>query len=61
MICHPFEAEPFCTVSRARKVIASLYIGGILFNIPKYFEYRTVAIVTNPVENITKIGCDPFS
>ena len=58
MICHPFEAEPFCTVSRARKVIAILYVGGIIFNIPKYFEYRTRAILTNPVENITKIGCD---
>jgi hypothetical protein len=58
MICHPFEAEPFCTVSRARKVIALLYIGGIIFNIPKFFEYRTLDIVVNPVENSTRVGCD---
>ncbi len=57
MICHPFRAEPFCTISRARKVIGSLFVGGIIFNIPKYFEYETVAIPL-PMQNTTKIGCD---
>ena len=57
MICHPFKAEPFCTVSRARKVIMMLYITGILFNVPKFFEYETVTIHL-PLQNITKIGWD---
>ncbi|ELU17361.1 hypothetical protein CAPTEDRAFT_228436 [Capitella teleta] len=58
MICHPFEAEPFCTVSRARKVIATLCVASIIFNIPKYFEYKTLDIVVNPVANVTRVGCD---
>ncbi len=57
MICHPFTAEPYCTVSRARRVIAALFVAGALFNIPKFFEYKTVAIHM-PHHNGTRIGCD---
>ena len=57
MICHPFKAEPFCSISRARKVILSLFICSIAFNLPKFFEYKTVAIPL-PHVNTTKIGCD---
>nr|AKQ63008.1 NPY-4 receptor 1 [Platynereis dumerilii] len=56
MICHPFAAEPHCTMSRARKVIVALYSTGMLFNIPKFFEYETVII---PLPNDrTQVGCD---
>lgn len=41
MICHPFSAERMCRRSRARKVVLGIYIGGFLFNIPKYLEYYT--------------------
>ena len=60
MICHPFTAEPFCTVSRARKVIAGIFLAGVLFNIPKFFEYQTIPVTLS--QNITRIGCDltPF-
>ena len=60
MICHPFTAEPYCTVSRARKVIAGIFIAGVLFNMPKFFEYRTIPVTLS--QNITRIGCDltPF-
>ena len=57
MICHPFTAEPYCTIKRARKVIAVLFIMGFIFNIPKFFEYETVSIHL-PHKNVTKIGCD---
>ena len=57
MICHPFKAEPYCTVSRARKVICILYIAGIIFNIPKYFEYETVETWL-PLLNRTLVNCD---
>ena len=43
MICHPFTGERFCTVSRARKVIASLCVLSILCNIPKFAEYKWVS------------------
>ncbi|KAL3851902.1 hypothetical protein ACJMK2_015598 [Sinanodonta woodiana] len=42
MICHPFNAEKMCNVSRARKVILGIYIMGIIINIPRYLEYKTV-------------------
>jgi hypothetical protein len=46
MICHPFRSEPFCTVRRARRVVASLVAASIAFNLPKFFEYRTVVMPT---------------
>ncbi|KAK2151535.1 hypothetical protein LSH36_360g02013 [Paralvinella palmiformis] len=57
MICHPFKAEPFCSISKARKVVLSLFISSLIFNLPKFFEYKTVAIHL-PHLNTTKIGCD---
>ena len=44
MICHPFKSEPFCTVSRAKRVIAALVASSIAFNLPKFFEYHTVVV-----------------
>ncbi|XP_012946108.1 FMRFamide receptor [Aplysia californica] len=41
MICHPFKAERMCRRSRARKVVVGIYVGGLIFNIPKYLEYYT--------------------
>ncbi|XP_064607190.1 FMRFamide receptor-like [Liolophura sinensis] len=41
MICHPFKAERMCNVTRARMVIVGLYIAGLIFNIPRFLEYRT--------------------
>ena len=41
MICHPFKAERWCSISRARKVIVGLTIAGILFNLVRFFEYKT--------------------
>lgn len=57
MICHPFKAEPYCTISRARKVIGLLCIAAAVFNIPKFFEYETVMIPL-PMHNATKLGYD---
>ncbi|CAG5128914.1 unnamed protein product [Candidula unifasciata] len=48
MICHPFKAERMCRRSRARRVIISIYIMGVAFNIPRFLEYRTI-IDTLPV------------
>ena len=57
MICHPYSADRYCSKSRARKVIAGLAIAGILFNLPKFVEYRTV-LVCVPLESATRIGYD---
>ncbi|KAK2184988.1 hypothetical protein NP493_248g01024 [Ridgeia piscesae] len=57
MICHPFHAEPFCNIGVARKVVFTIYIIGMLFNIPKFFEYETV-IIPIPMRNETRLGCD---
>lgn len=45
MICHPFKAESMCSVGRARKVIVAVYILGVLFNIPRFLEYKTEEVV----------------
>jgi len=57
MICHPFRAERFCTVSRARRVVAALVISSVVFNIPKFFEYHTVVFPV-PVKDVEVVGCD---
>jgi len=48
MICHPFKSEPFCKVSRARRVVAALVIASVAFNLPKFFEYHTVYVRPPP-------------
>lgn len=45
MICHPFKAEPLCTVARARRVVTGIVLASVAFNLPKFFEYRTVTVV----------------
>ncbi|XP_041347805.1 FMRFamide receptor-like [Gigantopelta aegis] len=44
MICHPFKAERMCCRSRAKKVILAMFLAGIGFNIPRFFEYYTARI-----------------
>lgn len=41
MICHPFRAERWCSIKRARWVIFGLVVGGIVFNFIRFFEYTT--------------------
>lgn len=41
MICHPFRAETMCRRSRAKKVVVTLYIAGVVFCVPKFLEYQT--------------------
>ncbi|KAK3101677.1 hypothetical protein FSP39_005393 [Pinctada imbricata] len=50
MICHPFKAERWCSVNRARKVIIGLTLAGVLFNLVRFFEYRTVERDDNTVD-----------
>ena len=57
MICHPFTAEPYCTISRARKVIVVMFLCSLIFNIPKFFEYQTV-VLSIPFKNETRVICD---
>lgn len=60
-ICHPFQATTFCTVKRARQVVATLAICSALLDIPKFFEYQTVA-VRHPVFETLRVTNDlsPF-
>ncbi|KAF7261636.1 hypothetical protein EG68_00846 [Paragonimus skrjabini miyazakii] len=40
MICHPFLAKRWCTISLARLIIIAVYIASLLYSIPRYFEYQ---------------------
>lgn len=57
MICHPYHAEPFCTVRRARIVVAAVILSSVIFNLPRFFEYRVVAVFHPGLEGM-QIGCD---
>lgn len=53
MICHPFKAKRLCRISRARRVIAFLYLAGFAFNFPKFFEYKTEDIsIYHPLQGV---------
>jgi len=65
MICHPFKSEQFCTTGRAKRVVAALVASGIAFNLPKFFEYRTVVVpapsapvALSAAEDMTVVGTD---
>ncbi|XP_050411994.1 FMRFamide receptor isoform X2 [Patella vulgata] len=53
MICHPFQSESMCNRGRAKKVVIGIYIGGIIFSIPRFLEYYTHAF-TVPMANRTE-------
>lgn len=56
-ICQPFQADAFCTVSRARRVVAGLFLGSTLFNLPKFFEYQTI-FIRHPVLGTLRVTSD---
>ncbi|ESO91158.1 hypothetical protein LOTGIDRAFT_153588 [Lottia gigantea] len=68
MICHPFKAESMCNRGRAKRVVMCIYLGGIIFNIPRFFEYYTQILsfsVGNSTETmyliqLTKTGNDKY-
>ena len=41
-ICLPFRASRWCIVSKAKKQLAFVLLFAVLYNIPKYIEYRIV-------------------
>ena len=49
-ICYPFQAASTCTIPKVRKAVIIIYIGSIVFNIPRFFEFY----VTPDGSNIDK-------
>ncbi|XP_002730943.2 thyrotropin-releasing hormone receptor [Saccoglossus kowalevskii] len=47
-ICHPMRAQTICTVSRAKKIIAALWIFAILYCVPWLFfvETKPLTLIT---------------
>ena len=39
-VCHPLMARTTNTTSKARKSILLVNLGSIIYNIPRFFEYR---------------------
>ena len=53
-VCHPIRGRVLCTESRAKKVIAAVYVICFSAAISTAFEW-TVVEVTNSTTNITRI------
>ncbi|KAI3389464.1 hypothetical protein SNEBB_004203 [Seison nebaliae] len=47
-VCHPFKADRFCTVRRAKIVSILLFLASLLYFSPCYFEFR-VGIHSQPI------------
>ena len=43
-VCHPLQAAPMCTVSRARIVVAAVAFISLIYNVPRWFEYRLTQV-----------------
>lgn len=52
-VCKPLKAKQFCTISRARKTIATIFLVAVIFNIPRYFGATFIGFVpcfNNPAD-----------
>ena len=60
-ICHPLRAVSMCTVTKVRTAIITISVVAILFNIPKFFEFRPVESVLPFQPNITYVDLEGTS
>ena len=61
-VCRPYEASTLCSIYHAKRHIILVAIFSIMFNIPRFFEYK-VTHVFNPSTNRTDFRSDlrPFA
>ncbi|XP_060590729.1 FMRFamide receptor-like [Ruditapes philippinarum] len=43
-VCKPLHAANTCTMSRTKRVIVVIFIASIVYNIPRFLEYKTTTI-----------------
>ncbi|XP_067947197.1 FMRFamide receptor-like [Watersipora subatra] len=55
MICHPFQGSKFCTRKRASIVVVCLYIVGVLYNLPLFFESKTEVLLEDDKKYIGRV------
>ena len=56
-VSHPLKAASMCTIHRAKVVIGCVSIGALIYNLPRWFEYRTV-FRSDPITNQTVVGIE---
>ena len=59
-ICRPFQASKLCTLSRAKLQVIVMVVFVLLYNIPRFLEYRVVH-KTDPETNQTQAATDETS
>ena len=40
-VCKPLHAANTCTMARTKRVILAIFVASVLYNIPRFFEYKT--------------------
>ena len=58
VVCWPFKASRWCTLPKVKRAVVLIVILGVLYNIPRFFEWRT-AFTTDICTNYTSAGVDP--
>lgn len=43
-VCHPLQAACMCTIPRARIVIVSISVVSVIYNMPRWFEYKLLHV-----------------
>jgi hypothetical protein len=44
VVCRPLQARSLCTQKRARQYSAAVFLFSVLYNIPRWWELRAVAV-----------------
>jgi hypothetical protein len=57
-ICYPLRAAAVCTMSKARRAVAVISIGSVVYNLPRYFEMAVDTELAAMVR--TPLGADPY-
>lgn len=61
-VCRPLQAANICTTSRSKKAVFCIFLGSVIYNIPRMFEYETVlewddqVNKTQPIYRATELG-----
>ena len=56
-VCFPFQSAHLRTIPRVRCGIITIMVGAILYNVPRFFEFRTIELFS-PEINMTVVVVD---
>lgn len=60
-VCRPYEASDLCSIYHARRHVVIVTAFSIIFNLPRFFEYRVIHVVTHDNRTVPRAELTPFA